>query len=148
MKFQMFLKKNVTEYLTLFLSYFGCLLFCVQISNPIVNYENQFSGNIRKQCYFGVLSGVFSGAAPLRKVSWSVECTLQNTPNFLARAAPENTPKFSGVSNCLLDTHNINSSPHRKPHVSPYKIEFYAFLEPLYTNTYVLLNTVVHQRCF
>ena len=46
---------------------------------------------------------MFSGAAPIQYVSWNVECTLQNTPNFLARAAPENTPENAGVFYCLVD---------------------------------------------
>ena len=45
---------------------------------------------------------MFSGEAPLRKVSWSVECTLQNTLKFLERAALENTPENAGVSNFLI----------------------------------------------
>ena len=46
-------------------------------------------------------SGLRSGSTPEQKVSWSVEYTLQNTPNFLARAVPENTSVNARVSNYL-----------------------------------------------
>ena len=93
------IKKNLIfgyfciEYLTQFLSYFGCLLFCVQISNPIVNYETSFleiseNSAILECCpecslerlHSGKSAGVWSVLSRTLQIFWQerLRRTLQN----------------------------------------------------------------------
>ena len=89
----LFLDFFCIEYLTQFLSYFGCLLFCVQISNPIVNYETSFleiseNSAILECCpecslerlHSGKSAGVWSVLSRTLQIFWQerLRRTLQN----------------------------------------------------------------------
>ena len=93
-----FLNFFCIENLTLFLSYFSCLLFCVQISNPIVNCETSFleiseNSAILESCpecsleqlHSGKSAGVYSVLCGTLRIFWQerLRRTLQNFPECL-----------------------------------------------------------------
>ena len=82
------------EYLTLFLSCFGCLLLCVRISTPIVNYETSFleisENSAILECSLERLhsrksAGVWSILSRTLRIFWQEQLrrTLQNFPECL-----------------------------------------------------------------
>ena len=100
------------EYLTLFLSCFGCLLLCVRISTPIVNYETsclEISENSAilecclecslEQLHSRKSAGVWSVLSRTLRIFWQerLRRTLQNFPECLKVWSSEKFWRASGV---------------------------------------------------
>ena len=101
------LQKIHTLQCTLHFPHFGCMIF-QKIKSSAIKFRKSLFFYCLLLCiktysklwgHFPLFWSVFrSGSTPESKL----ECTFQNTKNFLARAAAENTPENGGVSNCLL----------------------------------------------